>query len=61
VRLGIPYIELDAQVTALGIVLLLIIQGRARPQIAELYNWRYKKLADLPVTKSEEYKLANAG
>ncbi|KAM7263883.1 hypothetical protein ACFE04_001566 [Oxalis oulophora] len=35
VRLGIPYIELNAQ-------------GRARPSIAELYNWRYRELGDLP-------------
>jgi intron-binding protein aquarius len=31
VRLGVPYIELNAQ-------------GRARPQIAALYNWRYRAL-----------------
>jgi hypothetical protein len=29
VRLGFPYIELNAQ-------------GRARPSIAKLYNWRYR-------------------
>ena len=29
VRLGVPTIDLD-------------MQGRARPSIAELYNWRYK-------------------
>jgi hypothetical protein len=35
VRLGTPYVELDAQ-------------GRARPSIAALYNWRYRALGDLP-------------
>ncbi|RVW89793.1 Intron-binding protein aquarius [Vitis vinifera] len=38
VRLGIPYIELNAQ-------------GRARPSIAQLYNWRYRELGDLPYVK----------
>ncbi|KAI3936782.1 hypothetical protein MKW92_043376 [Papaver armeniacum] len=36
VRLGVPYIELNAQ-------------GRARPNIAKLYNWRYRDLGDLPI------------
>jgi intron-binding protein aquarius len=35
VRLGTPYVELNAQ-------------GRARPSIAKLYNWRYRQLGDLP-------------
>ncbi|GMH36875.1 hypothetical protein BSKO_04748 [Bryopsis sp. KO-2023] len=49
VRLGTPYIELDAQ-------------GRARPSLANLYNWRYRNLGDLPlVSDREEYKIANAG
>jgi len=49
VRLGIPTVELDSQ-------------GRARPSISALYNWRYKVLKDLPVViHSEEYQLANAG
>ena len=34
IRLGAPYIELNAQ-------------GRARPSLAALYNWRYKGLGDL--------------
>jgi hypothetical protein len=34
VRLGVPYIELNAQ-------------GRARPQIAALYNWRYRALGNM--------------
>ncbi|RWW31965.1 hypothetical protein GW17_00003381 [Ensete ventricosum] len=40
VRLGVPYIELNAQ-------------GRARPSIAELYNWRYRNLGDLPYVREE--------
>ncbi|XP_028795937.1 RNA helicase aquarius [Neltuma alba] len=49
VRLGIPYIELNAQ-------------GRARPSIAELYNWRYRELGDLPSVKEEAiFHRANAG
>ncbi|GJP44192.1 hypothetical protein CLOM_g3581, partial [Closterium sp. NIES-68] len=49
VRLGVPYIELNAQ-------------GRARPSIAQLYNWRYRDLGDLPVVKTrEEYVQANGG
>lgn len=35
IRLGVPYTELSAQ-------------GRARPAIAALYNWRYRALGDLP-------------
>ncbi|ERM94180.1 intron-binding protein aquarius [Amborella trichopoda] len=49
VRLGIPYIELNAQ-------------GRARPSIAKLYNWRYRDLGDLPSVQREEiFHKANAG
>lgn len=49
VRLGIPYIELNAQ-------------GRARPSIARLYNWRYRDLGDLPYVKEEAiFHKANAG
>jgi intron-binding protein aquarius len=48
VRLGVPTIDLDAQ-------------GRSRPSIAKLFNWRYKLLKDLPVTEGEEFKLANPG
>ncbi|XP_040992399.1 RNA helicase aquarius [Juglans microcarpa x Juglans regia] len=49
VRLGIPYIELNAQ-------------GRARPSIAKLYNWRYRGLGDLPYVKEEAiFHRANAG
>ncbi|ESW25025.1 hypothetical protein PHAVU_003G001700 [Phaseolus vulgaris] len=49
VRLGIPYIELNAQ-------------GRARPNIAKLYNWRYRELGDLASVKEEViFNRANAG
>ncbi|MCO5611849.1 hypothetical protein L7F22_066108 [Adiantum nelumboides] len=49
VRLGVPYVELNAQ-------------GRARPTIAKLYNWRYRDLGDLPYMKEDErFHLANAG
>ncbi|KAH7528063.1 hypothetical protein FEM48_Zijuj05G0031900 [Ziziphus jujuba var. spinosa] len=49
VRLGIPYIELNAQ-------------GRARPSIARLYNWRYRDLGDLPYVKEAAiFHRANAG
>ncbi|KAL2898346.1 RNA helicase aquarius [Bienertia sinuspersici] len=49
VRLGIPYIELNAQ-------------GRARPSIAKLYNWRYRELGDLPYVKHDPiFRKANAG
>ncbi|KDP40504.1 hypothetical protein JCGZ_24503 [Jatropha curcas] len=49
VRLGIPYIELNAQ-------------GRARPSIARLYNWRYRDLGDLPYVKEAAiFHKANAG
>lgn len=49
VRLGVPTITLDQQ-------------GRARPSIAKLYQWRYPSLTNLPhVTNSPEYLTANAG
>lgn len=49
VRLGASYIELDAQ-------------GRSRPSIAALYNWRYRNLGDLPrVSVLPEFRAANAG
>ncbi|KAL3537649.1 hypothetical protein ACH5RR_001015 [Cinchona calisaya] len=49
VRLGIPYIELNAQ-------------GRARPSLARLYNWRYRDLGDLPYVKDNQiFHRANAG
>tara|TARA_B110000459_G_C16564347_1_gene473158 strand:- start:246 stop:1493 length:1248 start_codon:yes stop_codon:yes gene_type:complete len=50
VRLGNPVIELNAQ-------------GRARPELAKLYSWRYKELGDLPNTyqKGTKYAYANPG
>jgi len=49
IRLGTPHIQLDAQ-------------GRSRPSIAKLWNWRYKELGDLPHVKSlKHFKTANAG
>lgn len=37
-------------------------QGRARPEIAALYNWRYKDLGNLPlVLKKPQYLTANPG
>ncbi|KXJ97429.1 hypothetical protein Micbo1qcDRAFT_130288 [Microdochium bolleyi] len=49
VRLGIPVITLDQQ-------------GRARPSIAALYQWRYPNLGNLPhVENADEFKAANAG
>ncbi|KAI0393656.1 hypothetical protein F5Y17DRAFT_299139 [Xylariaceae sp. FL0594] len=49
VRLGIPVITLDQQ-------------GRARPSIATLYQWRYPSLGNLPHVESlREFQTANAG
>ena len=49
IRLGIPYIELNAQ-------------GRARSSIVDLYRWRYQKLYDLPfITSENEFLRANVG
>jgi intron-binding protein aquarius len=49
VRLGVPTVMLDAQ-------------GRSRPSLARLFNWRYSGLQDLPqVTTHPEFRAANAG
>lgn len=49
VRLGVPTVDLDAQ-------------GRSRATIANLYNWRYKKLDNMShVGVYAEYQKANAG
>jgi intron-binding protein aquarius len=54
VRLGVPTVELDAQ-------------GRARPSLARLFDWRYSGLRTLPAleqaaaTPGSPYALANAG
>ena len=37
-------------------------QGRARPSLAKLYNWRYEDLGDLPYVKTApEFLRANPG
>ncbi|CAN0328000.1 unnamed protein product, partial [Ectocarpus sp. 4 AP-2014] len=42
--------------------LQLNAQGRARPEIAALYNWRYKDLGNLALVQTKpQYLTANAG
>ena len=49
IRLGLPHVALDAQ-------------GRMRPSLAALWNWRYEALRDLPVVReSPIYQQANVG
>ncbi|XP_028852048.1 RNA helicase aquarius isoform X1 [Denticeps clupeoides] len=49
VRLGVPTVDLDAQ-------------GRARASLCNLYNWRYKKLGNLPhVQQQPEFQSSNPG
>ncbi|XP_029848929.3 RNA helicase aquarius [Ixodes scapularis] len=49
VRLGVPVVQLDGQ-------------GRSRPSLCDLYNWRYKDLGNLPhVIEWPEYRTGNAG
>ncbi|XP_057315687.1 RNA helicase aquarius-like [Hydractinia symbiolongicarpus] len=49
VRLGVPYVELDAQ-------------GRARPSLCQLYSWRYDNLGNLQhVVSWPKFKVANPG
>lgn len=49
IRLRVPVITLDQQ-------------GRARPSIAALYQWRYPNLGNLPHVESmKEFQTANAG
>jgi intron-binding protein aquarius len=49
VRLGTPTVQLD-------------LQGRARPEIAALYSWRYNGvLGNLDAVSHSSYALANAG
>jgi len=49
IKLGVPYIQLDKQ-------------GRARPEIKDLYGWRYNDLGNLShVVKSIEFQSANPG
>lgn len=47
-RLGAPAVHLDKQ-------------GRCRPEIAELYNWRYRSLGNLKLVFEGSYKYANPG
>lgn len=49
VRLGVPHVLLDRQ-------------GRCRPELASLFNWRYPQLGNLARVESHpSYRLANAG
>ncbi len=48
IRLGVPSIQLNAQ-------------GRARPEIAKLFSWKYRDLDNLPCTANGMYELANPG
>lgn len=48
VRLNVPHVQLDAQ-------------GRMRPTLANLFNWRYSNLRNLPGTSVDAYAIANAG
>jgi intron-binding protein aquarius len=47
-RLGVPYVSLNSQ-------------GRIRPSIVELYNWRYRQLANLPNVYEKEFCFPNPG
>eukprot|EP00002_Diphylleia_rotans_P007289 TRINITY_DN1680_c0_g1_i2.p1 TRINITY_DN1680_c0_g1~~TRINITY_DN1680_c0_g1_i2.p1 ORF type:complete len:1430 (+),score=347.90 TRINITY_DN1680_c0_g1_i2:54-4343(+) len=48
VRLNVPTFDLDQQ-------------GRCRPEISGLFNWRYKKLGNLPSVLQGDYSYANPG
>jgi intron-binding protein aquarius len=49
IRLGVPKVQLDAQ-------------GRARPSLSSLYQWKYDGLGNLPHTiEGDEFVRANAG
>ncbi len=49
IKLGVPYIQLDKQ-------------GRARPEIKNLYGWRYNDLGNLShVVESNAYQRGNPG
>lgn len=40
----------------------MAVQGRARPSLAKLYNWRYEDLGDLPyVSTAPDFLRANPG
>eukprot|EP00536_Pseudo-nitzschia_multiseries_P007475 jgi/Psemu1/256274/estExt_Genewise1Plus.C_1770015 len=49
IKLGVPHIQLDKQ-------------GRARPELKDLYGWRYNNLGNLRhVVESSEFQRANPG
>jgi len=48
VRLQVPTIDLN-------------LQGRCRPGLASLFNWRYSDLGDLPLCKKPPFTLPNPG
>jgi intron-binding protein aquarius len=49
VKLGVPTVDLDSQ-------------GRSRPSLCHLFQWRYKNLGTLPhCIEQTEFQLANAG
>eukprot|EP01059_Diplonema_ambulator_P031862 TRINITY_DN5991_c1_g3_i1.p1 TRINITY_DN5991_c1_g3~~TRINITY_DN5991_c1_g3_i1.p1 ORF type:complete len:1329 (+),score=380.49 TRINITY_DN5991_c1_g3_i1:128-4114(+) len=49
IRLGVPFTQLDAQ-------------GRMRPQLANVFRWRYANLKDLPhISSHPSYLTANGG
>lgn len=49
IRLGVPHVLLDSQ-------------GRCRPELADLFNWRYPQLGNLPhIGLDPSYAVANAG
>ncbi|KAJ3194415.1 hypothetical protein HK101_002735 [Irineochytrium annulatum] len=50
VRLGVPTVDLD-------------LQGRCRPELADLFRWRYKNLGDLSTVQqmNPDYARGNAG
>jgi intron-binding protein aquarius len=48
IRLNTPYIQLN-------------MQGRCRPSLASLFNWRYRELDNLPQTSMGKFANANPG
>merc|ERR1711966_345062 len=48
VRLGNPIVQLNAQ-------------GRMRPSLANLWNWRYENLGNLPAVHGPKFQRANCG
>lgn len=35
----------------------MLLQGRARPSLAQLYNWRYRQLGNLPNVLSDPVRV----